>query len=112
VGERERPSGIHRILVFWNWLARREELPKLETDSEHSRRDTSVWTWLIAPETLPRKASSSSRPRLGLSWPMTIGSLPKPPQRDATESRSSLFWLFRSEKLPAPPIDSTSKEIS
>lgn len=112
MGEREGPGGIHKIRIFWNWLARRDELPKLETDPEPSRRDTSVWSWLFAPETLPRKPSTRPRPRRGLSWLVTTGSLPNPPQRGAAESGSSLFWLLRPEKLPALPIDSASKEIS
>lgn len=112
MGERDGLSAIDAIRVFWNWLAQRDELPKIEANPERTHRYSSFMIWLIAPETLPQEPSARSKPRRGLSWLFSSGSLPNPPQRGATESRSFLFWLLQPEKLPASPTDPASKEAS
>lgn len=110
MGEREHRSPIHRIRVFWKWLARRDELPRLKAESEPSRQNSSILSWLIAPEDLPRQSPTHARPQQK-SWRLlSTESLPNPPCQDVPAADSALRWLFQPEKLPAPPIESASKE--
>jgi hypothetical protein len=112
VGEAGGLKVVDRIRAFWKWLVQRDHLPAKETDSGRTHRDLPVLTWLTARDTLPRRPTTRSRTPRRLSWLFSNDTLPDLSEREGAETRSSLSWLFRAEKLPAPPIDSASKEAS
>ena len=112
MGERDEPTVIRKILVFWKWLARRDVLPETTPGPEGRRRGSSFLSWLFATDSLPHAPPAPSRPRRRPRWLLSAGSLPDPPQRDAAAAPSFLVWLFRPERLPSPPSDPANKEAS